>query len=67
MFIGLYDKDDDDVYRYISSGSLTYFYDLWEKDQPSGAPHVVTQAKKNGKWSSVYGTLFNFYSVCEKI
>ena len=67
MWIGLYDRDDDNVYRYISTGSLTYIYDLWAKDQPSGRPNVVTQAKKNGKWSSVYGILHKLYSVCEKL
>ena len=53
MWIGLYDRDSDGVYRYISNGSLTYIVDLWDKDQPSGDRHVVTQAKKNGKWSTV--------------
>ena len=67
MFIGLYDRDDDNVYRHISTGSITYIYDLWHKDQPSGAPHVVTNAKRNGKWTSIFGTLYKHYSVCEKL
>jgi hypothetical protein len=53
MWIGLYNRDSDGVYRYISTGSLTYIVDLWDKDQPSANRHVVTQAKKNGKWSTV--------------
>ena len=72
MWIGLYDRDSDGVYRYISNGSLTYIVDLWDKDQPSGNRHVVTQAKMNGKWSTVvdrlsYRLYNKFYSVCEKL
>ena len=71
------------MYKYISTGSLTYIVDLWDKDQPSGNRHVVTQAKKNGKWSTVVdykcksgysscnslrNRIYNkFYSVCEKL
>ena len=66
MWIGLHDRDDDGVYRYISTGSLSYIYDLWDKDQPWIAPQVVTQAKKNGKWSIWYGNRNKLYSVCEK-
>ena len=82
MWIGLHDRDNDGVYRYISTGSLTYIVDLWDKDQPSGNRHVVTQAKKNGKWSTVVDykckggyvcsnlknrIYNNFFSVCEKL
>ena len=79
MWIGLHNRDNDGAYRYISTGSLTYIVDLWDKDQPSGNRHVVTQAKKNGKWSTVvdkvdyksksgYYNIYNkFYSVCEKL
>ena len=82
MWIGLHDRDNDGVYRYISTGSLTYIVDLWDKDQPSGNRYVVTQAKKNGKWSTVVDynckyvsppcvirlrTYNKFYSVCEKL
>ena len=79
MWIGLHNRDNDGVYRYISTGSLTYIVDLWDKDQPSGNQHVVTQAKKKGKWSTVVDykcksgrsignrTYNKFYSVCEKL
>ena len=67
MWIGLHDRDDDGVYRYISTGSLSYIYDLWDKDQPwIEGIQVVTQAKKNGKWSTWYGNRNKLYSVCEK-
>ena len=64
MWIGLHDRDNDGVYRYISTGSLTYIVDLWDKDQPSGDRHVVTQAKKNGKWSTVVNFACTKYYSC---
>ena len=70
IWIGLNDKDDDGIYRYFSTGSLTYIIDLWDKDQPTGDRYVATQAKKNGKWSTFkdnYSNKLNLYSVCEKL
>ena len=68
MFIGLMDRDEDGIMRYLTTESITYLYDLWDKDQPSGSGRfVVTQARKNGKWSKVYRYLAKYYSVCEKI
>ena len=42
IWIGLNDKDNDGIYRYFSTGSLTYILDLWDKDQPTGDRYVST-------------------------